>query len=208
MEKLRGRIKAVAPVGEIHSGMKMVTFRNEKWEIVTINNPPTITPYCFIEGETQVLHKDELKVLVVCHIVSSLDKLGVKNVLLEESVWQTSIDNGAVDNSTIIVMFTIENKYFSYIPTTTGQELTGYKEVAKISGALFEEVIDKKIQYDRLFIQEIINDLEKNGYRPGDKNQSKAFQMLVDWSAELRENSHSNGKTKKLHTELVGKENY
>lgn len=57
---------------------------------------------------------------------------------------------------------------------------------------------------DRLFIQEIINDLEKNGYGRG----GKARQMLIDWSAELKRNSGLTGRTKRVHSELVGKELY
>lgn len=64
--------------------------------------------------------------------------------------------------------------------------------------------IDKEKQTDRLFIQEIINDLERNGYQ----ERGKAWQMLRDWSSELKIKSHSTGRTKKLHAELVGKENY
>jgi len=57
---------------------------------------------------------------------------------------------------------------------------------------------------DRLFIQEIINDLERNGYVSG----GKAFTMLRDWSRELRNISGLTGKTKRVHAELVGKDNY
>lgn len=57
---------------------------------------------------------------------------------------------------------------------------------------------------DRLFIQEIINDLEKNGY----SRNGKAYTMLRDWSRELRNETHLRGKTKKLFAELVGRELY
>lgn len=53
---------------------------------------------------------------------------------------------------------------------------------------------------DRLFIQEIINDLERNGYSQG----GKAETMLKDWSRELRDKTHMKGKTKRVHKELVG----
>lgn len=57
---------------------------------------------------------------------------------------------------------------------------------------------------DRLFIQEIINDLEKHGYVQG----GKGWQMLRDWSKELREKSGLAGKTKKTHSKLVGRQLY
>lgn len=57
---------------------------------------------------------------------------------------------------------------------------------------------------DRIFIQEIINDLERNGYVCG----GKAYTMLRDWSRELRDKSGLKGKTKKIHAQLVGKEYY
>lgn len=55
---------------------------------------------------------------------------------------------------------------------------------------------------DKLFLQEILNDLYKNGF----VRNGKAEQMLRDWSAELREETHMRGRTKKLFIELVGKE--
>lgn len=60
--------------------------------------------------------------------------------------------------------------------------------------------MDEEIRNDRLFIQEIINDLERNGYQQG----GKAQQLLRDWSKELRDKSHLNGKTKKVFKETVG----
>ena len=55
---------------------------------------------------------------------------------------------------------------------------------------------------DRLFIQEILNDLERNGYQGG----GKAQQMLKDWSSELRDKSGLRGKTKRVFIKEVGKE--
>jgi len=58
---------------------------------------------------------------------------------------------------------------------------------------------------DRLFLQEIINDLEKNGYVRGGKAQT----MLRDWSATLRSKApRTRGKLKRVHAELVGRELY
>lgn len=57
---------------------------------------------------------------------------------------------------------------------------------------------------DRLFIQEIINDLERHGYVRGGKAQT----MLYDWSRELRRNACLTGRTKRVHADIVGKENY
>jgi hypothetical protein len=64
--------------------------------------------------------------------------------------------------------------------------------------------MDNKMKNDRLFIQEIINDLEKNGYVKG----GKASTMLRDWSGELREKTHLRGRTKKVFRKVVGKEFY
>lgn len=63
---------------------------------------------------------------------------------------------------------------------------------------------NKEYVNDRLFIQEIINDLEKHGYVHG----GKAYTMLKDWSKELKVKSGLTGRTKKTHAQLVGKENY
>lgn len=57
---------------------------------------------------------------------------------------------------------------------------------------------------DRLFIQEVINDLEKNGY----VRYGKAYTMLRDWSRELRNKTHMNGKTKKTFKKEIGIEYY
>ncbi len=57
---------------------------------------------------------------------------------------------------------------------------------------------------DRLFLQEIINDLERNGY----VRHGKAHDMLRDWSRELREKTHTQGRTKRLFRENIGIENY
>ena len=60
------------------------------------------------------------------------------------------------------------------------------------------------IERDALFIQEIINDLEKRGYIRGGKAQT----MLYDWSRELKTNSFLNGRRKKVFIEKIGKELY
>ncbi len=57
---------------------------------------------------------------------------------------------------------------------------------------------------DKLFLQEIINDLHRNGFG----EYGKANQMLNDWSRELRERSHLRGKTRKVHAKLCGRENW
>lgn len=55
---------------------------------------------------------------------------------------------------------------------------------------------------DRLFVQEVINDLvRRHGLRPGDK----AFDLLVDWSRELRDKTHMRGRTKRTFIAQVGK---
>ena len=63
---------------------------------------------------------------------------------------------------------------------------------------------DDLSEKDALFIQEIINDLERNGYRGG----SKAQTMLFDWSGELRNKSGLIGQRKKVFFEKVGRENW
>lgn len=57
---------------------------------------------------------------------------------------------------------------------------------------------------DRLFIQEIINDLEKNGY----VRHGKAHQLLKDWSRELRDKTNMRGRTKSVFRDKVGIEFY
>ncbi len=57
---------------------------------------------------------------------------------------------------------------------------------------------------DRLFIQEIINDLKKNGYN----RYGKADQLLRDWSTELKEKSGLRGKTKRTFFKVIGKNLY
>jgi len=52
---------------------------------------------------------------------------------------------------------------------------------------------------DKLFIQEIINDLHKNGFR----RQGKAYDMLNDWSRELGLKSGAKQQIKKLIKELT-----
>jgi hypothetical protein len=60
---------------------------------------------------------------------------------------------------------------------------------------------------DKMFIQEIINDLHKRGLSIG--NSIKSLQMLKDWSRELTEKAPiMRGRTKKLHAKHVGKELY
>ncbi len=58
---------------------------------------------------------------------------------------------------------------------------------------------------DKLFIQEIINDLEKRGYVLG----GKAYQMLCDWSKEMRDRApRTRGRVKRMHAEVCGRHNY
>jgi NADH:ubiquinone oxidoreductase subunit F (NADH-binding) len=57
---------------------------------------------------------------------------------------------------------------------------------------------------DRLFIQEIINDLKKHGYQ----EHGKAATMLNDWSRELAEESGLRGRTKRSFKLKVGLKYY
>lgn len=62
----------------------------------------------------------------------------------------------------------------------------------------------EKAQRDRLFIQEVINDLiRQNFLQPGDG--SKAMELLRDWSRELRDESGLRGRTKRTFFQRVGK---
>ena len=64
-----------------------------------------------------------------------------------------------------------------------------------------EQTIEQ-LQKDRLFIQEVINDLVKrHGLRQGDK----AMDLLVDWSRELRNRSCLKGRTRRVLFKEVGK---
>ena len=53
---------------------------------------------------------------------------------------------------------------------------------------------------DKLFIQEILNDLKKNGY----VEQGKADTMLKDWSRELKEKSGLRGRVKRVFKLKIG----
>jgi len=57
---------------------------------------------------------------------------------------------------------------------------------------------------DALFIQEIINDLERNGYQGGGKAQT----MLFDWSGELGKKTGLKGRRKEVFIREVGLENW
>lgn len=57
---------------------------------------------------------------------------------------------------------------------------------------------------DRLFIQEIITDLERNGYVQG----GKASDMLRDWSRELKGKAPRVKNLRRLHAELCGANNW
>ena len=64
-----------------------------------------------------------------------------------------------------------------------------------------------KTQDDKLFITEILNDLNRNGFVKG----GKADTMLCDWSAELRRKSrkfHPASRLKKVFFQLVGAKNW
>ncbi|MBS1939908.1 MAG: hypothetical protein JST38_03415 [Bacteroidetes bacterium] len=56
---------------------------------------------------------------------------------------------------------------------------------------------------DRLFIQEIMNDLVRKG-----QDNGKAWDLLRDWSAELRERSGLKGRTRRTFHKEIGKQNW
>lgn len=62
-------------------------------------------------------------------------------------------------------------------------------------------VRDEQVVSDRLFIQEIMNDMARRG-----SDGTKAWDMLRDWSRELRGKAQMRGRTKRMFFELVGKE--
>lgn len=58
---------------------------------------------------------------------------------------------------------------------------------------------------DKLYITEIINDLERHGYLQGGNAQS----MLYDWAAKLREENRTivpASRLRRTHANLVGKQ--
>lgn len=62
-------------------------------------------------------------------------------------------------------------------------------------------------QSDKLFITEILNDLERNGFIRG----GKAETMLRDWSRELKNRSriwHPATNLRRIFNKLIGKENW
>ncbi len=65
----------------------------------------------------------------------------------------------------------------------------------------------RKEAEDKLYLTEIINDLHRNGF----VSHGKAWEMLHDWSAELREEARSSfpaSRLKKTHAALAGGENW
>jgi len=75
---------------------------------------------------------------------------------------------------------------------------------ATYSGRALEIEQSDLTRNDALFIQEIINDLERRGYQQGGKAQT----MLHDWSRELQKKAGLSGKRKKVFLEEVGRENW
>lgn len=57
---------------------------------------------------------------------------------------------------------------------------------------------------DRLFIQEIVTDLERHGYVQGGKAQT----MLHDWSRELKERAPRVANLRRFHAEQCGAHNW
>lgn len=84
----------------------------------------------------------------------------------------------------------------------------GVYEIIKEDNQIDNNHVDYTRRYneqditDKLFIQEILNDLERNGYQGG----GKAQQLLKDWSSELRGKSGLRGKTKETFIKDVGVE--
>lgn len=69
-------------------------------------------------------------------------------------------------------------------------------------------LLDTPAANDKMFIQDILNDLHRQGV---DLNNggNKAAQMLKDWSSELTTKAPvMRGKTKLFHALIVGKVNY
>ena len=61
---------------------------------------------------------------------------------------------------------------------------------------------------DKLFIQEILNDLHKQGIDLNDGG-NKAVRMLKDWAIDLNKKAPAiKGKTKFFHALIVGKQYY
>lgn len=54
---------------------------------------------------------------------------------------------------------------------------------------------------DSLYIQEMLNEMARNNLQ-----WTKSWQLLVDWSRELRDTAFLQGKRKKLFVDFVGKE--
>lgn len=69
-------------------------------------------------------------------------------------------------------------------------------------------LLDAQPATDKMFIQEILNDLHRRGVNLNDGG-NKAVQMLKDWSSELtKEAPVMRGRTKMFHAILCGKQNY
>lgn len=80
----------------------------------------------------------------------------------------------------------------------------GYVLCSHLEGrsVITEAELRKDMEKDRLFVQEVINDLVKHH---GLGRGHKAYDLLVAWSRELREKTHMRGRTRRLFYERVGK---
>lgn len=69
-------------------------------------------------------------------------------------------------------------------------------------------LLDTPAANDKMFIQEILNDLHRQDINLN-SGGNKAVQLLKDWSRELREKAPvMRGKTKLFHALIVGKQYY
>jgi hypothetical protein len=69
-------------------------------------------------------------------------------------------------------------------------------------------LLDELPANDKMFIQEILNDLHRQGINLNDGG-NKAVQLLKDWSRELTTKAPvMRGRTKWFHALIVGKQNY
>lgn len=80
-------------------------------------------------------------------------------------------------------------------------------EAAKWIGKAEAETktVAKEATEYRLYIQEILNDLERNGY----VQHGKAQQLLRDWSLLLRDKApRTRGRVRRIHAVKVGTQHY
>lgn len=135
------------------------------------------------------------------------------NVLIQtRKVIKSCVTDGQLENAYKWAVQVISNQYTQPANNFLGAPLLDKRDYIMAIASIEETYRCQKLEIERakltrgdaFFIQEIINDLERNGYQHGGKAQT----MLRDWSGELKEKSGLKGKRKKAFLNEVGRGNW